>query len=1847
MADSTDLVMSGAAGQPVDATSSLARTFLEDWARRKVRGFEGTIDEAGQYLSNIYQTAASISEQIAADYHGRFLIELIQNAHDVHSADRDDGRIEVLFDAGAGPYGTLYVANGGQPFTEENVKALSDLGLSSKPPGQAIGNKGLGFRSVQHVCDAPEIYSQADGRAGADRFGGFCFRFAGHRDLERLMSGPRSLELAVKDLPPFHVPVWLEAQSDRVREFSARGFATVIALPLRDDRAVKSVADEIESLRGLGVPILLFLSRLASLDLRVMDADGIEAPPLSLTRHEMPIPGAPSGVGVVDLGPAGRHLIARRNISEEDMLTAIAAGIEEKQLHSHWATWKGEGEAALAVRLDGTTVASPRLFTFLPMGEQAYAPFPGYLHASFFPSPNRKGLEGKVRLNGMLLEVAADLAATTVAWLARCETSLSLEMEERARAAVDLLCWRRTEGFETFADLPSRVATGVVRATGVTTFADAPVAPVLAPPESEGPVVVWRRVREARRWTQTGDVFGVTVAARHAETTGAWPLWPGLGQRIDGLVACFKARSQGYVEAPLSSERAQLATRVAADLHQAARFNPKRWSAYYKDLVEFVGSGGAELADMPVLLNDGGGLSPAMSVATPTEEAPKPGRRRFRRSGRVAVFAPPARRGADDEENDLAPPSALAENFAFLSERLDWYGELADARAFFVRHKLILEFDRESILTQLARVLREDTRNASRSAGLRWAFQIWRRPQGRGRSVTLPPNLRLFVPTAGGDFIPADEAVFSDGWPEEMLGRLVQRLIDAAPPDSPDLEGLAHRRLAKPDHYAMRVGTPALWAEFLEELGVQRGLHPRSVPLSGTQRGDTLMSVAFWRARGLTEAAHAEWSKAVAQEKPAALTSYSLYSISGELRWMPGQWDLGRFDREALECFSLLIIAWLAGALPEDWEVTIRHSTFNQADKRSWPTPLKVLLRQMAWIPAQQPSSDGAQPVVVKPSEIWMAGDPGDRFPPFLRRPTIPVMRALERAAGPHIAAIRRHTGLRTFDQPNTLLAQAAFLADQFAKPGFEHFYDRHLANLYAGTWQRIADHHRVAPIPAVDMAPIHVLARRGDAMEVFKLRGQDATDETVYVRDVDDETGASLVEAAGQPMLEIRAGDKGRLGEVLQAFYGERVRLLSEADYSISVDGREVGAGAMEAAVDWCPRLPLMMAVAMEGLKGLDARTLPVNRQVVLERLARVMVQPGARLGFRLDDLVQDQLEGGPEALNLRLPDGRAVVVVRTGGHADWMQLDRALGALCDALGQPGLEQGLRILLRSLASAGAMMDDLVDPALDPDFLCDSLRLTERARRVVRETLGSGLERHVPWVRALLYMAGGQPALDDFAAREVEAVQDPVKLRATIAPWLPPLGCDAQAVLDACRSALTVAELREALGLDFHALNEAMLAIGQAPDTYPDVHARQLAGLIRDVGLAINDALRAVAAPLLNRGEPAPAYARARDTAATMAPDPDWLLRYREVPDPLLITHVDKWLEAQGASPLGVEHPDLEPLEDVRRSNGSGLKALVGLASPLVSAWCGARGEPVPAPWSNSDGGLGELRTRLDQAGVIDFRALDQAALHVWIERLGAWPQGMERTLDGEALKLADAAIAAAKAKAEAEAAARRKQARSIDFNGTPRDPEETDWASLDAELARSLPKSLLRTPLGQPARLAFARPLGGGSGGGGASGGGFRFGGGGGQTFAPSAKTEMIGRLGELAVRHWLQARLPKQDIRAAWVSGNAELFTGRKGDDGLGYDFEVSWQRQTWWIEVKASLNDPRAFELGETEVRAGRVAARARSGLQYWIAYVSNLSTPGQARIELIPNPLSEAGEAVLELAGEGLRYRFRRA
>jgi hypothetical protein len=124
--------------------------------------------------TQIFEGRRSVEEQLSGEYHGRFLIELIQNADD---ACGQDGEIVIVIRRTPSP--RIAVFNTGKGFTHENFRSLCTLGLTDKKPEEAIGNKGLGFRSVLEVCKNPFIFSSNPNRPKGEepRFDGYCFYF--------------------------------------------------------------------------------------------------------------------------------------------------------------------------------------------------------------------------------------------------------------------------------------------------------------------------------------------------------------------------------------------------------------------------------------------------------------------------------------------------------------------------------------------------------------------------------------------------------------------------------------------------------------------------------------------------------------------------------------------------------------------------------------------------------------------------------------------------------------------------------------------------------------------------------------------------------------------------------------------------------------------------------------------------------------------------------------------------------------------------------------------------------------------------------------------------------------------------------------------------------------------------------------------------------------------------------------------------------------------------------------------------------------------------------------------------------------------------------------------------------------------------------------------------------------------------------------------------------------------------------------------------------------------------------------------------------------------------------------
>ncbi len=228
--------------------------FMDD-VRRQTRIFEGR---------------RSIEEQLSEEYHGRFLIELIQNADD---ACGKDGQIFIVIRQEPSPRAVVF--NTGFGFTPKNFESLCTLGLTDKNPEEAIGNKGLGFRSVLEVCKSPVIYSSDIERPDDVQpgFDGYCFCFDPNKltkalrttagrivsgdgippieisgrpfqlletaqsetveSLSESLKNPEILDRACKTLPVYEMPIPIDASDSLLLWASKKGAATAVSIEIK------------------------------------------------------------------------------------------------------------------------------------------------------------------------------------------------------------------------------------------------------------------------------------------------------------------------------------------------------------------------------------------------------------------------------------------------------------------------------------------------------------------------------------------------------------------------------------------------------------------------------------------------------------------------------------------------------------------------------------------------------------------------------------------------------------------------------------------------------------------------------------------------------------------------------------------------------------------------------------------------------------------------------------------------------------------------------------------------------------------------------------------------------------------------------------------------------------------------------------------------------------------------------------------------------------------------------------------------------------------------------------------------------------------------------------------------------------------------------------------------------------------------------------------------------------------------------------------------------------------------------------------------------------------------------
>ena len=200
--------------------------------------------------------------EIAHDYRGRLVYELLQNADDA-MLGQDDNEDRVVFWL---TRTDLWVGNSGRPLDDADVEGLCGTGISSKtqsdsPKRASIGHKGMGFKSVLEVTNRPAAYSV-----------GHSFRMSAEDALApvRAVFETRG-ESKPKRVPAMRFP-WPNTDDPvEWRELQAEGIQTLFRFPLRAD--LTSDQREIlgERLRQLPITALIFLKHLEQVDIRVDD----------------------------------------------------------------------------------------------------------------------------------------------------------------------------------------------------------------------------------------------------------------------------------------------------------------------------------------------------------------------------------------------------------------------------------------------------------------------------------------------------------------------------------------------------------------------------------------------------------------------------------------------------------------------------------------------------------------------------------------------------------------------------------------------------------------------------------------------------------------------------------------------------------------------------------------------------------------------------------------------------------------------------------------------------------------------------------------------------------------------------------------------------------------------------------------------------------------------------------------------------------------------------------------------------------------------------------------------------------------------------------------------------------------------------------------------------------------------------------------------------------------------------------------------------------------------------------------------------------------------------------------
>ncbi len=801
----------------IQKTTAKIRTFLSELA----------------YETSGYKSLHNLTEQVEHQYSGRFLIELIQNAHDAMNElpeDGNKGRLEILVAQDEQPYGALYVANDGLPFTQSNFESLSQLGQSDKDPQKSIGNKGIGFRSVLEICDSPEIFSRSS--VNSESFDGYCFFF--DPDVTRQFEEPILALIRGNDKPcspldstvpliqwgaeqllsyrelydnkdagwlreemtylsPYLLPLPINTSSKTniIKTFENLGFASVIRLPFKSLSAQNLAVEMTEELDENTV---LFLDRVKFFTLNSGNKMRLVERKVDYLNdlnkgQEIRMEVIEDGAGEYTKKKYWLWSVNIGGDENPEESKAITKAIADDDLPGRWFEVR-EARVSLAVRMNREPEQG-RINIYLPT--QLPTGCAAHFNGPFYGDMSRTDINIKKNYNKLLFKRIGQLAVDIALG------SLAGKDVDQAKAILDILAPSQVEvpaGKEWF-----EIINKVCEQKDIDLVEQAIILN-----EKE-----WTSIRNTSLIPEI-DTPNVLTQEVMRENVTYGVIHKDLMSRKGGINSLFKIFS--IDSRPQDQDIAKTVEKIAGELH--INGENTNWNGFWYDIINLFKNSSEPLKGRKILLGSDLDLHASDENCT--------------------IFFPP-RQGIDDDEiqvegNSSDIPHSLRPYIAFLSDKIEIYNpedarQQTPIRKFLelnlVKRYRVQEIIRDVLIPRIPQlpVALKSTESRLCKDILIWGLKLvaGMPDRGKGRSGTLKLLQSLLVPCHGG-WYPINQSSFGPSWPDTAGTYVYEYLRGADTKESKE----ALEKMLLPPNDQLWDSNGVLYKDLLEAAGVFDGL---------------------------------------------------------------------------------------------------------------------------------------------------------------------------------------------------------------------------------------------------------------------------------------------------------------------------------------------------------------------------------------------------------------------------------------------------------------------------------------------------------------------------------------------------------------------------------------------------------------------------------------------------------------------------------------------------------------------------------------------------------------------------------------------------------------------------------------------------------------------------------------------------------------------------------------------------------------------------------------------------------------------------------------------------------------